>query len=569
MNAVGGQIDQERATELRQLMDATRGTVKKAERTEAEKLLDQRGSVVKQNAGPDYQFIRQTAARVLSEKSKDIRVASYLCFALWQQESFAGLAEGLAAIEILVRNFWDGFFPGKNRAGARKSALEFLTAKLDDSVAYAQVREADRAPLERARATLRDLQQEFQEKMPESPPSLLGLSQAVDKCLNKAPRPAPATMSLGSDPATQPQGHPSAGPSPAAAAPHGDLRTAQDASTLVKQVAKFLRDQNPKGATAYRLLRSLRWDSILVAPPNENGKTRFEAPPAQRRTFLLGLLENKNWNTLLEECEISLGQPAFHLWLDMQRLTVAALDGLGLDFSAVRSGVISELALLVQRVPKLRSLSFMDGTHFADVTTSTWIDEIVDTRVGSSGPTLPGQLELQTNGQLDAQLGEARRAFEAGDLAGAIALLASPHADSSRKSLFRRKLVMATLCMRGGQPAIARPLLEELEQEIERFSIHEWEPALALEAWTALNRCYETLAAGPSTPAKQAIQQRGERVFERICRLDTAYALASAGVKAAHKRPEPAPTTDQAAQPTVGGNNGADVNKETTTHPQS
>ncbi len=111
LGTVGGQIDQERASELRQMMDATRGTVRKADRTEAEKQLDQRGSVVKQGAGPDYQLIRQTASRVLSEKSKDIRVASYLCFALWQQESFAGLAEGLSAIEILVRDFWDGLLP--------------------------------------------------------------------------------------------------------------------------------------------------------------------------------------------------------------------------------------------------------------------------------------------------------------------------------------------------------------------------------------------------------------------------------------------------------------------------
>jgi type VI secretion system protein VasJ len=568
MNTIGGQIDQERASELRQLMDATRGTVRKSERTEAEKLLEQRASVVKQGAGPDYLFIRQAGTRILSEKSKDIRIASYLCYALWQQNSFAGLAEGTAAIEILVRDFWDGLFPGKNRPAARKSALEFLTTKLDESVAYAQVREADRAPLERAKETLKSLQQQFLEKMPESPPSLLGLSQAVDKCLNKAPRPAAAPMAATTE-ASPSQSRPAGETGNAAVPTPGDLRTAQEATALVKQAAKFFREQNRKSATAYRLLRSIRWDPVLAPPPNEQGKTKIEAPPAQRRSFLTGLRENKNWPTLLDECENSLGQPGFHLWLDMQRFTAEALEGLGPEYSAARIAIISELTTLVQRVPKLPSLAFADGTPFADAATSAWIDESLLVLQASSGGSVQGALGPQSNGKLDAQVEEAKHAFESGDLAGAIAILASPQADTSRKSFFRRRLIMAGFCMKGGQPGIARPLLEELEQDIDRFSLQEWEPSLALEAWTALTRCYETLAAGPATPAKQAIQQRGERVFERICRLDTAYALASAGVKPASKRPAPAPSTDQGTPPANGDNNGTNANKEVITQPQS
>jgi len=568
LNAVGGQIDQERAMELRQMMDATRGTINKANRTEAEKQLDQRGSVTRQSGGPDYQFIRKSAGVILAEKSKDIRIASYLCFALWQQESFAGLAEGLSAIDILIQNFWDGFYPGKARPAARRSALEFLTAKLDDSVAYAQVREADRAPLERAKATLKNLQQQLTEKMPEGPPSLLGLTQAVEKCLNKVPRPA-APKPPAPEPSAPSQGRSPGEGMPAAGAPRGEIQTSLDAATSVKQAARFFRNQDPRSAIAYRLLRSLRWDPILALPPNENGKTRVEPPPAQGCSSLRDLRGKREWTVLLEECETKFSLPGFYFWLDMQRLVVDALDGLGPEFSAVRTAVISELSLLLQRVPKLPSLSFLDGTRFADPGTIAWIDDTLASLHGSSGPALPGPASAQTGSEGDPQLAEAKRAFEAGDLAGAVVLLASPAADSSRKSLFRRKLAMATFCMQGGQPAIARPLLEELEQEIERFSIHEWEPRLALEAWTALNRCYESLAAGPVTPAKQAMQQRGEKVFERICRLDIAFALASAGVKPALKRAAAsAPPAHQATQPTNGNDNGTKENKESTTHPQ-
>lgn len=568
MNTVSGQIDQERAAELRQMMDTTRQAVRKEDRIERERQLSERASVVKQSGGPNYQFIRQSAATILAEKSKDIRIASYLCFSLWRLESFAGLAEGLAAIEILFREFWDGFYPGINRLAARKGALDFLAAKLDENVAYAQVQAADRSPLERTLATVKSLQEVFREKMPENSPSLLGLMQAVEKCLKKVPLPAAMPKPAAEVRPVAQETRAASPTSPTNEAPRvtsspGELRSLPDAMNLVRQAARFMRDQNPQSATPYRLVRSLQWDQLVNLPPNENGKTRFQAPPAEDRSALASMRENKDWARLLDECEGNLNRMGFHVWLDMQRFTVEALGGLGPEFLTARTAVIEELSWLLQRVPKLPTLSFSDGTRIADPATAAWIDETVVAARGPAEPRIPGA--AVADGELEAQLEKAKQIFGTGDLAGAVELLSSPQTDTSRKALFRRKLAMANFCMRGGQPAIARPLLEGLEQDIERFSIHEWEPRLALEAWTALNRCYETLAAGPTTPAKEALQQHGEKVFERICRLDITFALATAGVKPAAKPTTLAPATGQAVQAT----NGSDGTKETTTHPQS
>lgn len=556
LGTVSARVDQERAAELRQMMDATRGTLKKADRAEAEKQLEQRGSVVQQAGGADYQLIKDRATRILSEKSKDIRVASYLCYALWQKELFSGLTEGLSAIDILVCEFWDGLYPPKTRPGARKAAVEFLTSKLGESVEYSQVKADDREPLERAKGVLDGLQKHFTEKMPENPPSLLGLAQAVEKCLNKVPRPAPPVTPLA--PGSAPSAAQAAEAGSAAPPAIGELRTSQDAVDLVKKAAKFMRDQNRKNPSPYRLVRSLRWDALAALPPNESGKTKFEAPAAQRRNFLSGLRDAGDWNKLLDECELSFGNPGFHFWLDMQRLTVAALDALGGDFLGVRTAVLSELAILLQRVPKLSSLMFSDGTRFADPATSDWIEETVMPVLGAaeSGGAVPGV--RFGDGELDTQFVEAKKVLDSGDLAGAIALLqAGANNDNSRKSAFRRKLAMATLCMRGNQPSIARPLLEDLYEDIDKFSIDEWEPALTLEVWTNLHKCYGSLAAGPSGPGKVTMQQLADKVFEKICRLDVGYALASTGAKPKTKRPARLP------KPDAQQNNGTGVVDET------
>jgi type VI secretion system protein VasJ len=533
LSTVSGRVDQEAATELRQMMDATRGTIKKIDRADAEKQVEQRGSVVEQSAGVDYQLIIDKSTRVLSEKAKDIRVASYLCFALWQKEKFSGLAEGLSAIDILIRDFWDGLFPAKVRMSARKNAIDFLTSKLGESVEYAQVRLDDREPLERAKTAIGGLQTHFTEKMPEGPPSLLGLSQSIEKCLVRVPKPAPAAKLSGAESGgatvqAQQPGAPVAG---------GELRTTQDAIDLTKKVARYLREQNRKNPMPYRLMRSVRWDSLTIEPPNDSGKTKVEVPTLQRRNHLSGLRDAGDWNKLLDECEMSFGQPGFHLWLDMQRLTVMALDALGAEYQGVRSAVLTELALLLKRLPKLSSLTFGDGTRFADPGTSDWIEEIVMPMLGTGESSSSVTVSRFGDGELDSQYAEAKKILNAGDFAGAITMLqGGANSDYSRKSAFRRKLALATLALQGNQASIARPLLENLTEEISKFLIDEWEPALALEVWTSLHKCYEALAVGPTGPAKVAAQQLAEKVFEKICRLDVGIALASTGVKSKAKR---------------------------------
>ncbi len=581
LSAVGGKVDQERAAELRQLMDATRGTLRKSDRAEAEKQLEERASVVKSSGGPDYLLIVDRASRILAEKSKDLRVASYLCFGLWQIQVAAGLAEGLAALDLLVGEFWDGLYPPKTRLGARKAAIDFLSSKLPEIVEFASVKESDADHLMRAQHTLGQLQVRLTEKMPNDPPSLLGLKQVVERCLNRIPKPRPAANEeTGGAANPQLQGSQAASPlqTPASV---GELRTAQDAIDLVKKAAKFLRDQQRNSPVPYRLLRSARWDPLTSLPPNENGRTRLEPPASQRRNFLSGLCTGGEWTRLLEECEVGFGQPGFHLWFDLQRLTVMALDGLGESFRSVRSAMVLELALLLQRLPNIASLTFTDGTPFAAPATADWIAESVIPALGGSAPTpsTPFLGSAAPDDELTARIAESKRILDGGDLAGAVALLQSGPVNS-RKAAFQRKLAMAALCLRGNQPAIARPLLEELEEEIRKHSIDEWEPALGLEVWTSLHKCYALLTAGPPSPGKQALQQQAEKVFERICRLDVGFALAAAGARSKPTRPEAPPPKPAEAQPAVpttaeklspagldaGAGNGHEVNKGSTAH---
>lgn len=527
-------IDQEQAVAAAKTVKET--TAKQLREMEKKGQTLEVKSFASGTGGIDYPMIVELAAKILSEKSKDLRVAVYLCFALWRTQRFAGLAEGLMAIHILLQEFWEGMFPAKTRLAARKGAIEFLTQKLPEALDAAEVTADDREPLESARQTLTALQKALTAKIPQSDFLLMSMLQAVGKCLARVPvkqEPQP-----GPQPGLQPVAAPQPEPGPAPA--RGPIRTSDDAVTAIREAAKFLRGQDRKSAAPYRLARSMRWDVLVNEPPNDNGKSKIDAPPAPRREYFTKLQQGRQWDKLLDEGEATFPEKPFYFWLDMQRLIVAAMDALGSDFQHARMAILQELAILLQRVPKLPSLTFSDGTRFADPATQSWIEETVLPVLGSGEGAGIGPAGPALDNDLAALFAEAKKFLAKGDLAAAIAYLQDGATlDVSGKNRFLRRLHMSTICMRGGQAKMARPLLEDLSEEIDKIALAAWEPALALEVWKNLYECYGLLTASALPAAKVALQEHADRVFEKMCRLDLSYALAAAGTKPKTKRPVP------------------------------
>jgi type VI secretion system protein VasJ len=532
IGTVSVKVDQERAVaDAQQLKGMTSRQLRELDKARQSGREIEAKSIVADTGSIDYAMIIDTATRILSEKSKDLRVVSYLCLAMTRAQGFAGFAEGLASVEGLIKEFWECLYPAATRMVARKNAIEFLVLRLTETVENAKVDTEDREPLDRIIQKLDDLQKELEARFPENPPSVLNLRKVVVECRKRVPEAAP-----GPTPA-----EPAPGPTPGPAAstvreaqpagvPPADLRSQGDAFLSVSRAARFLRQSDPTSAAPYRLVRCMRWDSISVEPPHENRKTRIEPPPAQRCTYLRGLQQNEDWQKLVDEAEASFTQPPFHFWLDLQRLLADGMARLP-GFENARNGILWELAYLLERLQALPTLSFSDGTPFADPATQDWIEESVMPLLSGGEGGSAGLCSGEGDSELDARFNEARQILNEGDLAGALALLQDGAAlDNSRKARFRRRMYMATLCMRGNRPNMARPLLEDLSEEIEKYSIHEWEPPLALEVWTNLHKCYEFLAAG-AQGAGSGFRESAERIFEKMCRLDVGFALAASGTK--------------------------------------
>ena len=119
---------------------------------------------------------------------------------------------------------------------------------------------------------------------------------------------------------------------------------------------------------------------------------------------------------------------------------------------------------------------------------------------------------------------EARRMVARDDLAGAIRLLTGRiDATASRRGRFRLRLDLARLSIESGRKELAVPQLEQLEQEVDHFSLEEWEPELVTDVVRLLWEC----CAGDDPAPRLA--ERGREIYARLCRLDPAAAVSAQG----------------------------------------
>ncbi|HMB89415.1 MAG TPA: type VI secretion system protein TssA, partial [Rhodothermales bacterium] len=478
----------------------------------------------------------ETCQMLLGQKAKDLRVSTYLAMALARTEGFRGILEGLRAQEVLVEGYWEAMHPALRRMRARGNAFQFMVERLTEAAEEQEPTAGDKEAIEGALEVLQSVQAFTMEAMGEDAPVLSRLKKALEAALRKVPKPKPAAPPTPAAPtATASQPSPAATAQAPATASHAatsapavaEPQSATDALGSVMTLAGFIHEQAPTNPSAYRLARTVRWDALQEEPNNQQGKTMLEDLAPHRLTYLNNLVEEADWATLLNVAENTFKELPYHFLLGLQRFVVMAMDGLGAPYQAAKEAVLIETAMLLKRIPGLPRLTFMNGLPFADNATQFWIEQTVEP-VLASGKGEGGMSEGDDK-VLAEQHDEAKKLFAEGKLREALGVLQTgARQDGSPRSRFPRRFYMALLCMQGNQPVIACPMLEDLDQEIERYSLASWEPDLALEVWTHLHRCYELLKGDENAP-QDGIDDRARRIFAKICQIDVTRALKTGG----------------------------------------
>ncbi|MRT55309.1 type VI secretion system protein TssA [Enterobacteriaceae bacterium RIT693] len=468
-------------------------------------------------SGIDTGLIGQLAEKLLTTTAKDIRVATYYCWARLHQDGESGFAEGLELLAGLLQRYGTQLHPQRDRS--RKAALEWLAATrvLDSLSLYPEV---VREEAQRTTGALLLINESLETEPEESRPQLNALYGALESRLMKA----------GGVDAVVPQNASSTTQVLQTADKEtpllGRITSGQDLLAQARTLAGYLREQPEGWLAAHRLMKSLRHDTLHSIPaPDAQGRTRIEPPRADQRAMLKRLYLQQSWSEIMEQADSAFSRGANHLWLDLQWYTHQALQKSGQEVLA--DIIIADLKGLLRRLTGLETLAFNDGTPFADEVTLNWINQsVLDDMSGWRDE--PVSAASQIDNDILALEPEALEKADSDGLDATLHWLQTrPGTDSTRDKWLLR-LLMARVAEQKGKNELALHLLGELDGVAQSITLTQWTPSLLFEVKSRRLRLLRMKAARSETD-KSRLQPEMDLLLAGLIALDPASSAVLCG----------------------------------------
>lgn len=309
--------------------------------------------------------------------------------------------------------------------------------------------------------------------------------------------------------------------------------SAQDAAQRVAAAARFLQRADPCNPASYLMLRGFRWGELRARGRDLDPKL-LSAPPTHVRTHLKGLLLDGKWPELLAAAEDVMATPHGRGWLDLQRYVLTACDNLGTEYDFVTATIRGALATLLRDLPQMLDMTMMDDTPTANVETRQWLQGQGLIGVEEAPPPTAAAAAEPGDGRPRADRSVFDRATEAVRAGrpekGIELLMRQVEQEKSTRARFFHRAEAAGIMIQTGGEEIAKPILKELLQQIERHHLEEWEegPHVA-KPLGFLYRCLKTLGDDAEVDK--------DDLYRRICRLDPLQAIAFRADQAAPAEP--------------------------------
>lgn len=462
-------------------------------------------------SGIDTGLICTLAKKLLTTTAKDIRVATYYCWARLHQDGEAGFAEGLELLAGLQQRYGMQLHPQRDRS--RKAALEWLAGirVLDSLSLYPEVVRED---AQRTAGALLLISDSLETEPETSRPELNALYSTLGSRLMKAGGvDAVVPQNASSQARTQPLSHAAEPDAPVLSR----VTSGQDLLAQARILTEYLREQPDGWLAAHRLMKSLRHDTLHSIPaPDAQGKTRIEPPRADQRAMLKRLYLQQSWSEILEQADSAFSRGASHLWLDLQWYIHQALMKSGQDVLA--SIIVADLKGLLRRLTGLEMLAFNDGTPFADEVTLNWIKQsVLDDMPGWRDE--PVSAASETDNDILALEPEALDKADTDGLDAALHWLQTRQGTDSTKDKWLLRLLMARVAEQKGKNELALHLLGELDGAAQSITLMQWTPALLFEVKSRRLRLLRMKAARSETD-KSRLQPEMDQLLAGLIALD-------------------------------------------------
>jgi len=505
---------------------------------------------------PDYKICIDLATEILRKKSKDLRVASWLCFAWYRNEKVTGLNNGLILLLELLKKYGNKLFP--ENPVHRSKALRFLNS--GRFVRLLDLEEIDREnaqPINEIDIIIQRLISESKNQFPDTIPELKDIAQVITDhaeaakkfLVKEAPKDVaeaeeepikapPEKIIKEAEPkekeAVTDKAEKKPAPEALLSVKDFDITSEKDATVAFRKALKFLlqteqTDNKKYESYLYGISRSLIWGQFVM-PPNENSVTQVTSPdPAIQNTYQ-EWLATQEWDKLIPSIESNFlnKESGFQFWLTAQRYLSTALEKKGGIATKAAEEVKFQLARLIMRFPSLSKLKFENNTPFADEDTLKWIEEEVKISLSSGKsediilPPILGEDYEPINKEYQEACGELPKNFEKNmeNMQQGISV------ETRRKGRFLRTLNLANFCIKAKKHNLAKVHLSNLLKKIEAYQLTEWEPALCCAVWESTYLVnLKLLESEQDQERKSFLEKQQNDLFSKIGNYDGVLAL--------------------------------------------
>jgi type VI secretion system protein VasJ len=498
---------------------------------------------------PDYKNWIELSDIILKEKSKDIKVASWLCFAFYRTEQLKGFKNGLELVYHLLKKFGSDMFPAN--PVHKSKAIQFLnTSRVTKLLERDEINKSNAETVKSIGELLKLITDECAKLLPGNEPVLQGLEGIIaahienaDKALKpspvpeKKPTPPPQQQPVFKEPSA-PVRQESTAPVAASRPASEDEAVIQLRHTLTYFYEVIQNNETvervPESFFAFGIARQLQWSS-LVLPTAEEKVTNIEPPNDIIRNLLKDWHSQNKVDVLIPRIELEFikDNSEFRYWLDAQRYLVTALERKGGDYSLSAGDIKYHLSRLVKRLPELQNLKFRGGEiPFADKETLNWLNDIGKSAAVSSGQS-SAVSSVSLTPIVDPTYDDINKEYEE-----AVAELPKNFGESFEqmqqklkaedrmKGKFLRRLNIANLCYEAKQYNVAKVNLSELKVMIEELNLAEWEPALSTAVWQSLYLTnVQLLFAVENETIKNQIESEQVELFNKIAKHNGILAI--------------------------------------------
>ncbi len=484
---------------------------------------------------PDYKSWQELSENILREKSKDIKVAVWLCFAYYRTENIPGLRKGLILILNLLKKYGDNLFPAD--PVHKSKSMQFInTGRLLKLLEKEDIKNSNAKAVKENGQLLNEIIAECDKLFPDNKPSLDSLLNVINtqaaeaEVLLKPPeKKKPAAVS---------SVQPSAGAP--AAVQETVLRSEKDAVQQLRKTLTYFFEYDEEGAKKQRvpenyfvfgIAAAVQWGG-LVRPVDTNGATLIDPPNNVIKGLVKDWFVNGNYDMLIARVEtefIKDGSP-FRYWFDAQKYLIESLEKKGENYKSAALDIKLQLAKVLRKFPDLPELKFSDKqTPFAEPDTKKWLNADVKNALSSEGnggtsllPPILGEQYESINKEFETVSRDLPENFEK----NLLTMQEGLKSEDRKKGKFLRRLNLANYCLKLKEYELARVNLLELKNTIRENNLAGWEPGLCTAVWESLYLTNQELMAlenGGELPA--ALQTEQNELFHEIAKYDGVLAI--------------------------------------------